>query len=440
MELKIEKLIYGGDGLARLADEKTGRSKAVFVPFVAPGEVVDAAIEQEKPGFARARLERVVEASLQREEPPCPYFYRCGGCQYQHISYPEQVRIKAQILEETLARTAKLKLERPVQTHSAEPLHYRNRTRMRVVHAPEFAVGYYRFGSHALQAVEQCPISSPLINRALGALWAAGKGGHIDGAVREVQFFTNHDDTQILLEFYTEHGAKAELLRKVFETLRGTLPELAGAAVFEGAPSDDGEDQRAPLTHAKAGDGAYFGERSLQYRAGPNEYRVSAGAFFQTNRFLLDELIEVVTGNLSGGSALDLYCGGGLFTVPLAEKFEKVIAVEASPHSFSDLKGNAPQNVEAWRGSALDFLRSRGRGFTPQFVVVDPPRAGLGEKTSQLLGQMSASRVTYVSCDPATLSRDMKVLVESGFRVEEAHLFDLFPQTYHLESVLHLAR
>jgi len=210
--------------------------------------------------------------------------------------------------------------------------------------------------------------------------------------------------------------------------------------VFQGAPADDSEDQRAPLTRAKASPGIFFGDRSLRYKTKRHEYQVSAGAFFQTNRFLLDEMVETVTRGRSGELALDLYSGGGFFSLPLADQFEKIVAVEASTHSQADLRANAARNVKAVRSGAEEFLRGEGRQLRPDLVVVDPPRAGLGEKLSHLIGRMSVARVTYVSCDPATLSRDMKVLVESGFRVEEVHLFDLFPQTYHLESVLHLVR
>jgi 23S rRNA (uracil1939-C5)-methyltransferase len=440
VELKIEKLVYGGEGLARVQDERSGRAKAVFVPFVAAGEVVDATIIEEKTGFARARVEKIVEASPARVEPTCPYFPRCGGCQYQHLEYAEQVKAKAQILEETLGRTAKLKLERPIETHAAEPFQYRNRTRMRVVHDPEFAVGYYRYGSHTLLPVEQCPISSPLINRALGVLWEMGRNEQMNEAIREVQFFANSDDSKLLLEFFIVHGVEPESLRTTIEALRGTMAEVVGVAVFHGAPADDSEDQRAPLTLAKSSPGAFFGEKSIIYETKDYDYQVSAGAFFQVNRFLLEELIATVTGGRSGKLALDLYAGGGFFSLPLAKSFQQVIAVEASTHSYADLRTNAPQNVKAIRVATEEFLRSEVKRYSPELIVVDPPRAGLGENTARLLGRTSAPRVTYVSCDPATLARDIKVLVESGFRVEEAHLFDLFPQTFHLESVLHLAR
>lgn len=440
MELKIEKLIYGGDGLARLADEKAGRAKAVFVPFVAPGEVIEASVVQQKPGFARARVEKILQPSSARVEPPCRYFYRCGGCHYQHLRYEEQLRSKVQILEETLARTAKVKLQQPVRAHASGPLQYRNRTRMRVVHAPEFAIGYFRFGSHQLLPVEHCPISSPLINRALAKMWELGAAGSIDRSVREVQFFANHDDTQLLLELYVERPEDTGHVRPTLEAVSGSLEEIVGAALFAGAPADVAEDQRAPLSAGPSTPGAFFDHRSLIYRTAQYAYQVSAGAFFQVNRFLLDDLIQTVTANRSGELALDLYSGGGFFSLPLAEHFEKVIAVEASPYSFADLKTNAPPNVSPRRIATHDYLLAEGTRLAADFLVVDPPRAGLGEKTSQLLGQMSVPNVTYVSCDPATLSRDMRVLVESGFRVEEVHLFDLFPQTFHLETVVHLVR
>jgi len=142
----------------------------------------------------------------------------------------------------------------------------------------------------------------------------------------------------------------------------------------------------------------------------------------------------------TGRAALDLYAGGGLFSLALAVSFDQVLAVEASPHAFADLRHNAASNVKPIRESTEIFLAERGPKLAPDLVLVDPPRAGLGEKTARALGRMSVPRVTYVSCDPATLARDLRVLLESGFKVAEAHLVDLFPQTAHMETVLHLAR
>jgi 23S rRNA (uracil1939-C5)-methyltransferase len=154
----------------------------------------------------------------------------------------------------------------------------------------------------------------------------------------------------------------------------------------------------------------------------------------------VDELVRTAIPGVTGRAALDLYAGAGLFTVPLSRRFDQVLAVEASPHSFADLRQNAPPNVKAVRATTENFLTERGPKLAPDLVIVDPPRAGLGEKTSKALGRLSVPRVTYVSCDPATFARDLRPLLESGFRVSEAHLVDLFPQTAHMETVLHLVR
>ena len=171
MLLSIEKLIYGGDGLARTPAGADGRSMAVFVPFVLPGERVEAEIRRGKPGFARGSLTRLIEASPDRAEARCPYFRQCGGCHYQHIPYQRQLEFKAQILRETLQRIAKIELQSEVRLHASPPWNYRNRTRLQVRSGdPGFALGYFRFGSHEFLPVGECPISSPLLNRVMARL------------------------------------------------------------------------------------------------------------------------------------------------------------------------------------------------------------------------------------------------------------------------------
>jgi 23S rRNA (uracil1939-C5)-methyltransferase len=490
LNLTIEKLIYGGDGLSRLPADENGRGKTVFVPFVLPGEDIEASIVEGRAGFSRAQLDRVLTASPERVEPGCPYFTRCGGCHYQHIDYAAQLRYKSEILRETLRRTAKFELVNDIVIHSAEPYGYRNRTRMHVRLAPEFALGYFRYGSHALLTVDQCPISSPLINRAIAATWTLGRRkGVVPETLHGLQFFANHDDTRLLVELYVKEavGSRPSAVGQGKSTpgtrparkaagsepsamgqgkqavgsqvsavgqsstdsreigafaskLQSLLPELAGAAAFATSSFEDESRQRAPMTSTHSEDSQAFGGDSLLYRTAGEDYRVSAGSFFQTNRFLVDKLVEVVTGKEAGRAALDLYAGAGLFTRHLAKNFDQVIAVEASPHSFDDLRHNAPENVKCTRTTTEAFLAEHAAKLDVDLVVLDPPRAGLGEKTARALCRTSASRVTYVSCDPATLSRDLRVLLESGFRVEQAHLVDMFPQTYHMETVLHLAR
>lgn len=439
MQITIEKLVYGGDGLGRLPADEQGRGKAVFVPFVLEGETVEVAIGEQRPGFARAELKGIVTPSPRRVEPPCPYFGRCGGCNYQHTDYEEQLRIKQTILRETLQRTAKIELDSEIVVHSAKPWGYRNRTRMKVAHEPEFSVGYFRHGSHELLAVRECPISSPLIGRALAALWELGEAGKVHGDLREIQWLANGDDSQLIVELYATRGADAQNQRALAEALRAAIPELTGVAVFEGAQGwDDGSEQEA-IGSIRPRSLAAFGDSVLTYKVDAHEYRVSAGAFFQTNRFLASELVATALRDLAGRVAVDLYAGVGLFSLPLAERFEKVVAVEASPFSAGDLRANATPKISAIQQTTEQWLRGNP-SMKADLVVVDPPRSGLGEATARALGKLRTSRVTYISCDPSTLSRDLRVLLQSGFRVEQAHLVDLFPQTFHMESVFHLVR
>jgi 23S rRNA (uracil1939-C5)-methyltransferase len=454
LELSIEKLIYGGDGLARLPADEHGSGKAVFVPFVLECEKVEAYLVEQKKGFARGRLERVMVPSPARIDPQCPYFARCGGCHYQHTGYEHQLEIKVAILRENLRRMAKLELAE-IQVHPSPPWNYRNRTRLKVQSSPEFATGYFKVNSHQLMAVEECPISSPLINRAIAKLWEVGKAGGAVG-IQEIEFFANAEDTELLVEVYGEPDAFAK-------ELQGAMPEISGVVIFptasgakarqfvnaggmaEAVPFPVGPRHKSGLRRmdedpSPSGEFSSMGANHLAYQTRLASYRVSAGAFFQVNRHLTDELVTLVTNGQAGRTALDLYAGGGLFSSVLSREFERVIAVEASPISHGDLLYNSPANVKAVRSMSEQYLKNVSGKLRPDLVVVDPPRSGLGDSVIHSLVSLGAPRMTYVSCDPATLSRDLVGLLRAGYRVERAHLVDLFPQTYHLESVFHLVR
>jgi 23S rRNA (uracil1939-C5)-methyltransferase len=434
-QLTIEKLVYGGDGLARLAEDGSGRRKAVFLPFVLEGERVDATLYQQKRGFARGRADRILDSSPHRVEPSCPYFQRCGGCHYQHASYEHQLEIKARILRENLLRIAKLELATELKVHASPPWNYRNRTRLRVRTLPEFALGYYRFGSHELLPVEQCPISSALINRAISVCWQLGRAGDGFSGVQEIEFFANAEDTKLLAEAQVAPDLSPDSARTWTEALRQALPELTGVVAFKAQrPDPAGLKPSAPETLVSEGAG------ELMYQTRHGCYRVSAGAFFQVNRHLAAELIDIVTGDRSGRTALDLYAGVGFFSSILNRKFERVIAVEASPISHADLLHNSPPNVKAICSTTEKYLKNVAGKLQPDLVVVDPPRSGLGESITDDLVRLASPAITYVSCDPATLARDLAGLLGAGYRIQGAHLVDLFPQTYHLESVFHLTR
>lgn len=443
-KITIEKMIYGGDGLGRLRAapanaQASERGKAVFVPFVLEGEDIEVEVVEQRPGFARGKVVSLLSTSPQRVEPACPYFGRCGGCQYQHASYEHQLAMKQQILRDALRRTAKVELAVELKVHASPPWNYRNRTRMKVTNQPEFAIGYFEHGSHRLLPIEQCPISSPLINRALQALRQSNEFRSLAGEIAEVQFFVDHDDGALLLEIYTRRPVGAETFRPAFQALQAGLPELRGMALFQFAGEDEGDETRGRLGLLRAAP-EYLGERGLKYVTREGWFRADAGAFFQTNRFLVDELLSTVLASHEGRRALDLYAGVGLFSVPLSRSFQRVTAVEVAPLSVDALRANSDGKVEVVAAATEQFLHGFRASEPLDMVVVDPPRAGLGEKTARALGRLKTSELIYVSCDPATLSRDLRVLVESGFHIEEAHLVDLFPQTFHIETVFRLAR
>jgi 23S rRNA (uracil1939-C5)-methyltransferase len=451
--LSIEKLIYGGDGLARTPAGADGRSMAVFVPFVLPGERVEADIRQEKPGFARGSLTQMIEASPDRIEARCPYFRQCGGCHYQHIPYQRQLEFKAAILRETLQRIAKIDLTSEIRLHASPPWNYRNRTRLQVRTGPEFppqpaksarsgdpgfALGYFRFGSHEFLPVRECPISSPLLNRVMARLLELG-GLHCPTAVEEIELFADAADERLLAWAFCGREADHRDLLRWAEALERELPEISGVTFFSSRRRFEDE---APFDQKAL---AQSGAKAIRYRTQNYEYQVSAGAFFQVNRYLVDELVSVVTGNASGDVALDLYAGVGLFSAALARNFHHIFSVEASQTSHGDLVQNVPANVKAVGARTEDYLRSdylRNRPVRkrPDLVVLDPPRTGAGKAVIRSLVELGALRVRYVSCDPATLARDTAPLLAAGYHIEEAHLFDLFPESFHIESVLLLAR
>ncbi len=423
MNLTIEKMVYGGDGLARLPD-----GKAVFLPFVLPGEEVSATISREKSSFARAHADEILKPSVKRTQARCPYYTACGGCHYQHTGYTTQLEFKREILRETLLRNAKLEWKGQIITHSAEPWQYRNRTRMKVRGGQEFAMGDHRLASHDLLEIKECPISSPAINRLIGKVREIGLAGGVPKGISEIEFFADHADTRLVLEIY--HSAGAEGVKELAGELQNRFAEIQGIALFVGPPAGSSALPQLKDT---------IGNTTLLYQVGEKSFRVCAGSFFQTNRYMARELVNTVVDDFFGNIALDLYSGVGLFANHLAKRFTQVFAVESAPASAADLQANALKNVVPVKTTTEQFL-PRCLNMNPELVVVDPPRAGMGPKTAQLLAALRVKRIVYVSCDPATLARDLRLLLETGYHVEQVHMIDMFPQTFHLESVVRLAR
>ncbi len=419
VELKVEKLVYGGDGLARQG------GITYFVPLVAPGETVLAEPVLWRRNFIRARALRVLEPAAGRVEPPCPYFGLCGGCHYQHLSYELQLEAKGEILRETLRRLGGVRWEGPVGMHPSPPFGYRNRAQWKIrprTSGAGLELGYYRMGSRSLCAVDQCALLVPPLAEALQALGPALAAGDWPRELEQIEAFATPEGELLLtLTFETLPGDPG----RIIERLRELLPATAGVLLNGLA------DEQMHL------DGPGF----VVYQVAGRRFRVGHLSFFQVNRFLLDLLPALVVGEAAGGLALDLFAGVGLFTVELAQRFAQVVAVEADPAAARDLENNlgaAGARTRAVNADVAAFLS----GWTdrPDLVVLDPPRSGVPPAALQALARMAPARIHYLSCDPATLARDLKHLLAAGYRVEEVHLLDMFPQTYHLEALVRLVR
>ena len=415
MKLRIEKAIYGGDGLARIPAGKT-----VFVPGTLPGELVEATIAADRRSFAKSELEAILEPSPERVAPGCEYVPRCGGCQYQHANPTFQLHMKLDILKETLAR-AHLPMPGEIESLAGPPWGYRNRIRLHVIGG---ALGYRQRASHNLLPVTHCPIAAPLLDQAVAAVACIAKDTGLASLCDEVEFFTNGEQDQLLVSLWPERPRRVRerALEAFAEQLRMQIPALTGVGLFS--------QQDSSMMH--------WGQRSLTYTVSGRTYQVSLGAFFQINRFLLPTLLQVAIGERSGSRAWDLYSGVGLFAQAL--NFEHVTAVEPERFSADDLKKNLAQKTcRIVRANTLDFLRAPARA-KPDFILVDPPRAGLGKEICSHLASVAAAEIVYVSCDPATLARDLQSLLQYGYSVQTMNLLDLFPQTFHMETVTFLKR
>lgn len=379
LEVVVERILPGGMGLAHAG------GKTVFVSLAAPGDRLRVRVDREQGNVLFASIEEIITPSPVRIEPPCPYFGRCGGCDFQQLTYEAQLATKAEMIRDCLHRIAGFE---NIPDFSVTPSPNEWRYRMRAtwqIDREQHAIGYYERGSRRVCDVADCAILVP-----------------------ELQANLEHVRTTEWHQFPAD------------------LKHLEVAA---------GEND---VSYARAF--ANFKKNELRLTVRGEVYRYNAHTFFQTNPTLLGPLIDAAVGDASGESAIDLYSGVGLFTLPLWRRFRSVMSVESNPTAARFARWNLTdagfdaasvnvENVANW----LNTVSTR-----VDFILLDPPRAGAESDVIKGMLDLHPARISYVSCDPATLARDLKKLVAGGYVVQSLTAFDLFPQTHHVETVVHL--
>lgn len=383
LEITVEKIVPNGFGLA-FAENLT-----VFVPLSAKGDKLLVKINQIKGKTAFAEIVEVLAPSPERVEPRCSYFGHCGGCDFQQMNYPAQLDAKIGILRDCLTRIGKIIYEPEIPIiASPKPFEYRSRAQWHV-NTRKKKIGYFQRKSHDIIDVETCPILVPDLEKILTELRETVEWESFWSEIIEIETASAGEDVSI---YSTE--------------------------IIE--PTEE-----------------------ISFTAYGEKYRYDATSFFQGNPFLIEQLIETAVKNADGALALDLYCGVGLFTLPLARKFEKVIGIEGYEKAIDFAEKNVEQarlsNVEFNCENVAEWLKENAEKLiNPDFILLDPPRAGTEKNIIESLLKISPKQISYVSCEPSTLARDLKILTENNYTIEEITAFDLFPQTHHVETVVRL--
>jgi 23S rRNA (uracil1939-C5)-methyltransferase len=410
MEVTIERILPGGFGLAH-ADGRT-----IMVALAAAGDRVQVRVDREKGNVSFASIVEIITPSPHRVEPPCPYFGRCGGCDFQQMNYQTQLDAKAEIIRDCLRRLARIEKIPDFQiTPAPDTWHYRSRAQWQY-DAVRQRLGYFESGSRNVCDVAECAVLAPQLQSTLESLRALMTSGSLP-------------DERDFRAVLGDEGAS------ISPPVRGSSPTVGESPDLE-ADSQVVRD----ITRTVRGE----------------SYRFNAVSFFQANDGLMPKLIDAAIGDAKGKTALELYCGVGLFTLPLARRFSRVIGVECDHTAAKFARDSlaragltnaevAIRDVGVWlddvkRHDLSRLLAESAAALQNEidFVLLDPPRVGAESRVIAGVLGLKPQRISYVSCDPATLARDLKKLIAGGYRLASLHAFDMFPQTHHVETVVHL--
>ncbi len=409
MRIEIDSLVLGGYGLGRW------EGKVVFVPYGAPGDILEVEVTEDHRDYAFARMLKIVEPSPHRVSPPCPVFGRCGGCQWLHIDYQVQLEAKGKEIKRELRKVVQEDTFQPI-IPSEPNLEYRTRAKLRIYKGQ---IGFFQEKSHQVVALGHCPVLTPSMNKALLVFYH-----HLKDLkkVTEIDLFARGDDGCLLVSMKSRE--KLGAIHDIFHALQ------------------EGTGTRVGLRVSWKGKVSHLGPRTMEEKVLDHSLKVGHDTFFQNNRFLREKLAATVLEQARpwlDGEVLELYAGVGTFTLLLVMEGARVTAVEGHRPSALLLKENLPPETEILEASCEKALeRLKDRSFS--LVVLDPPRTGCSPAVRQAIGEMAPRAVVYVSCNPATMARDMKEWVSLGYRVTSIQPLDMFPHTGHVELVGTLAR
>lgn len=433
MRVVVDSLAYGGDGIATLDDGRTA-----FVSGSCPGDIVEIDILSDHGRYVKAVVRSVTQPSLERIDPPCPFFGECGGCQWQHIAYPAQLAAKRTAVTDALQRIGGLDPSPVIDECMPSPQQFGYRNKIELLaeeRSGRLNLGFARVGTDEVMPIPECMLLPQKLRKAPAALQGALR--YLSSRSRDLRLLrvslrvaANTGDIEVAL--WTEPGPFPR------QIAADTLSEAVGASsvvrcLVKGPPKK----RDVSSVEVLKGKGAW------RERLTGRSMLASAPSFFQVNTPMAEELIRIVLEAATEDSTaevLDLFCGAGTFTLPLAAEIDDVTCVESSRYALKDLRRNldaADLQADVIAGDAAREISGLGEF---DVVVVDPPRAGLTSQLIEAIGNMNLSRLVYVSCDPSTLARDAAILDSEGLRLRNVKVLDLFPQTYHVETVAEFSR
>lgn len=419
-------MAFGGAGFGHL------NGKACFVPNTAPGDIVKIRVVTEKTSYIESEISELIQASQYRTSPPCPIFGSCGGCGWQHLDYQSQLNQKDQIFRDILWRVGRVTSDRILPIiPSPQPFGYRSRVqfKLRWINGT-LKFGFYRRGSHhVIDLPGSCLIANEACNALIPCLRNILTRSPDPDKVPQVDLATGEDGTSVVVIHYV--GENRQAMREYLGSNRELLPRVGGLYLQSG--------RKVTLERL-------WGECCLNYQV-PGSFSeltmsFGAGSFAQVNYCQNRQLVELVRNWSAVSSAdrvLDLYCGNGNFSLPLAQQADSVLGYESYAPAIADAQRNVVLNnidnasfIAEESVSCVERLAKLGERF--DVVVIDPPRTGAHD-IARLLPQLVTRALIYVSCDPTTLARDLRTLTKEGFQLVSCQPFDMFPQTYHMESV-----